>query len=180
MSIKGYAMDIEKQVQADIDARRKNSQVPLENVYEKILDLAICLKQHLVETDALTKHPALPGPKQHPTPQLDKVRNEIINLHGQGYHAAAIARTLNLPSSSVQDWLKRLGLKPNKVGKDSPGYIKPGRAATTMNGSPKKYQPLTPKQHNEKLKEARNERQNQTVFSSPHGGVSEQGSGHHE
>ena len=182
-------MDIAKKVQEDIEARaklgkkkygarlasysRENGKTPFENMYEEILDMAMYLKQHLVENENLEAQAARPGPREYPTPKLDKVRKEIIELHGQGYHTSAIARELKQPFTCMQQWIKKLGLTPNPSGKHSPGYVQRGKS---MNGKPKKYQLLTPKEQNEKLKEERDERQNAAILSGPDGRVSGEGS----
>ena len=87
------------------------------------------------------------------SPSFYKYRDQVIELHRQGYTMAGIARELKVPSSSVTDWVNRLGLDKNRVTKNGPGAIPRKKS---LSGKVQKYTLLTVKEQNKKLKEERN------------------------
>jgi hypothetical protein len=87
------------------------------------------------------------------SPSFYKYRDQVIELHKQGYTMAGIARELHVPSSSATDWVYRLGLKKNKMTKNGPGSI---QRKKSLSGKAQKYTLLTVKEQNKKLKEERN------------------------
>jgi transposase-like protein len=103
------------------------------------------------------------------SPSFYKYRDQVIELHRQGYTIAGIARELNTAVSSVSDWVSRLGLKKNKVTRDGPGAIPRKKSLT---GKVQKYTLLTVKEQNKKLKEERNhERQDEQPLNSHDDGI---------
>ena len=138
---------------------------------EKIKILSEAIQILGEEIAIISSSPTPPQPvTQWPSPEFDKHREQVENLHNHGYTPGGISRTLNIPSSNVQNWLKKLGLTPNKQRKRGPGSINKKK---TLTGKTQKHTMLSTKEQNAKLKEEQEyERQNAQLLSSPDDGTS--------
>ena len=100
---------------------------------------------------------------RYPTPEFDKHRHNILELHKLGYTNRGISRELKIPPTNVTNWLHKLGVTPNKPKKNGPGSIPRKKS---LLGTVQKYSVLSTKEQNKKLKEERdNARENSRLLS---------------
>ena len=100
---------------------------------------------------------------RYPTPEFNKHRHNILELHNRGYTQRGIARELKLAPTNVTNWIQKLGLTPNKPKKNGPGSIPRKKS---LSGTRQKYSVLSTKEQNKKLKEERdNARENSRLLS---------------
>lgn len=139
---------------------------------EKIKILSEAIQILSEEIQVLSTAPATPTPAEgqgYPTPQFNKYRDQVLALHGQGYTTNGIARALNIGSTNVGNWVLKLGLVPNRHKKGVPGSKSRKK---TLTGKTAKYDLLTVKEQNKKLKEeAHDERSNSELQRSENDGV---------
>ena len=53
---------------------------------------------------------------------FNKNESKVRELHAQGYHNAGIAREMDIPRSTVNDWMTKMGLVSNQFSRNTPGY----------------------------------------------------------
>ena len=137
---------------------------------EKIKILLEAIQIMSEEIQVLSSSTTPPPEEQSwPTPQFNKYRDQVLDLHQHGYTVTGIARALNASSTSVGSWIARLGLTPNKYKKRGPGSISKKKS---LKGTIVKYPMLSAKEQNEKLKEEQNnERSNAELHSVQDGGA---------
>ena len=89
-----------------------------------------------------------------PSPMFDKYRARILALHEKGYTAAGISRELNVASTNVTNWIRKLGLPLNKNTKNAPGNYLTHKKS--LAGSKVKYVTPTTQEQNDRLVERNN------------------------